>query len=335
MQQQYLLRAVLRPDLLQFVADGTTDGSFTAKDVKRVAYYTFFTPVVAMLTPRRLTAQEARVQLYQNVVAPLFDDYFDHPDLSPALLLQLMYNLSTWQPRSTRERVLMRYMHRILGNVTDGDRFRHAVLTLYDAQMRSLDQQHETLTTEEIRERTYDKGGYSLLLFMSGLTDPLTDTEAEAAYLFGGLIQYADDIFDVWEDAQAGIATLATTATDIPTLRKDYESELARLIKLYKSEKIKTHFIPSKTNSVLEEGVYLQFLNNKTPRSNGNSIAQQSLLLLVRALVALEQLEATQRKHGGAFDLRRYERREVVCDMALWRNNVKMIQYFIRFFSEK
>jgi len=66
------------------------------------------------------------------------------------------------------------------------------------------------LKTSDLEKITAEKGGCSVLLFRCLLLEPISEREQMFWRDFGLLIQLCDDIFDLWHDRRAGIATLAT-----------------------------------------------------------------------------------------------------------------------------
>jgi hypothetical protein len=105
-------------------------------------------------------------------------------------------------------------------------------LTL-EAQQESLQQHHETLCIKKLKNITWAKGGYALLLYRSALNRPISPEEWDAVYQLGGLMQLHNDIFDLYRDLQEGISTLASQTTSVKELSQLYFDEIKKTFDLY------------------------------------------------------------------------------------------------------
>ena len=75
-------------------------------------------------------------------------------------------------------------------------------------QYSSQNHSKKELSLEENEYFTCAKGGYAILLSRFFFKTDISQNEYEALYQFGGLIQLADDIFDISRDLRNGIYTL-------------------------------------------------------------------------------------------------------------------------------
>ena len=114
-------------------------------------------------------------------------------------------------------------------------------------------------------------------------------------------IQSTDDIFDLWFDLQDVTQTLATNATSIIALENDFKTEWQKL-----------------QNAV-----------NQLPVAD---LHKQKFLTLQwfffsRTFVAMEQLKKLT-PNNEAFISKNFSRKQLVCDMEKWNNNIKWVKYF-------
>ena len=157
-------------------------------------------------------------------------------------------------------------------------------------------------TMERLEHTTATKGAHSVLLFRSLLEPPLSEAEAQALWQFGALLQLCDDVFDVWFDHQAGIPTLPLfwlKKNELETLNTFFEQ------KIRETQSAFFHLKISKSRVAWAE---VHFIANITR-------------------VCLQHYRELAKKHGTLpFD----SRKDMVVDMASWKNRLSAILYFIR-----
>lgn len=159
------------------------------------------------------------------------------------------------------------------------------------------------ITQEDLENITAEKGGASVLLFRSVLDHELSMEEAYALSGFGYLIQLSDDIFDLWQDRQAGILTLATyyAAQNAPELLADkFEAQVKAVEKA----------IRQTPYPVVQQETSLQVL----------------LFLVSITRLCLSHYRDLKQQHGT---LPVENRTLMVVDMEKWTNLLRTMGYFI------
>jgi hypothetical protein len=139
-------------------------------------------------------------------------DYGRQADQS-GLALHLLNNVEQNLEQAQTQR-FEAYMERVFKVETDGRQIR----------------QGTQLDSAVLMELTREKGGCSVLMFRMMQQDHLGPAEEKLWYHFGGLIQLADDIFDVWFDHQEGVTTLACTSVtpeQVVQLKHTFEAEVS------------------------------------------------------------------------------------------------------------
>lgn len=300
--QEWLIRTHFLPLLAAYLRD--TDGSFTRADVRRMCYYIRMAPSLsganyATLMNRRMTAAERLQMSRLSAAAPMFDDYFDRQDLSEAQLHEMIAHPEKHRPANTREAVFIHFIRTIKADIADFEAFYRVCTQLFDAQMRAKQQETGGLSRQVVHQLTFDKGGYSTLLFGCLMQHDLPD---HAIYTFGGMVQWVDDVFDVYEDTQAGIQTLATPCPDISELWRAFDHELIETLRLF----------------------WLLDL----PKRQIRRFLDVQLFFFTRTAVCFEQFAALQRQNQGIFSPERYPRKALICDMEKWENILKWWRYF-------
>ena len=119
----------------------------------------------------------------------------------------------------------------------------------------------------------------------------------------GGLMQLGNDIFDVWEDFHSDTKTAATTCVSIEQLWKKFSADLCTLFELAE----KTSYSNEQIN---------RFLNIIS-------------LALARVFVCLDQFEKLENTTNNKFQIEKYSRKQLICDMQKPKNQIKAVRYFI------
>lgn len=305
--QEIYLRKYLYAALQAYLKQ--SDESFKAKDLRRIKYYARFVPAVSgasygVLLNRNLTQKERIAMLFLSAAAPMFDDYFDDTALKEADLREMIAHPETFHAGNRREQVLIYLLQKAKQHITHIDAFMHVCYAVFDAQNEAKKQENGKLSWAEVRKITYDKGGYSTLLFLAVLEDFEMGNKAneEAIYHFGGLVQVIDDMFDIYEDAKIGLQTLATMAQNMEDLRLEFEQSLQKLGQL--------------------------FYGLPLPKRNVKRFLDLQLFFFTRGCVCLEQLVHLQEKTKQSFNAADFTRKELICDMEKWENIRKWIGYF-------
>lgn len=260
---------------------------------------TTFVSWLETLRNQKLNKNQKETALLFCGLTPLFDDLFDDFHYSKEEITLLS------QKKIQRDTLIEKICIGLYENIEQLNG--HLAWTelwqkVLDYQIISQNQKNETTPLSELKEITFGKGGYSLLLYLEAiLPNAYSKAEAEAVFQMGAVIQLTNDIFDVFKDRNEGIFTLATKANDLYELRRYYEAEVNKNITQFKA-------LPY-------------------PKSNINNFLLQYMLIVSRAYVALDQFQALQDRDNGNFNLHQYSRKELICDMELWRNIKQSLKY--------
>ena len=263
---------------------------------------TIFISWMETLHGEKLSKKQTQMALLFCGLTPLFDDLLDEEHYSA----EELYLLSRKQPQrnTLMEKIcvgLFEEMEKLRTDMGWTSRWQEAMTY----QISSQKQFGRQLSNDEIKDITYGKGGYALLLYLDAmLPDGYSKAEGEAIFQMGALIQLTNDIFDIYKDSRAGLSTLATRCTDVQKLSDYYHSEIEKNMQQFRA----LDYSPFHIRKFL-----LQYQ-----------------LLLSRGKVALGQLLALQKKAGGNFNPDRFSRRDLICDMELWRNIRKSLLLTIR-----
>lgn len=249
------------------------------------------------------TNQEAKAGFYLGTATAVYDDLFDHYNFTMDESLEDLAK-GRYKNDNVTERLSKLFYDIILDNLKDRTHFDLYLRKVGLLQEESKKQETDELSETDLRRITYEKGGYSVALSRSILEHEYRHGEDEAIYILGCLIQYTDDVFDIRRDYLGKIATLGTTTQDIRKIRAEYEGLIYKSFEAFK----KLNYPPRKLQ---------QFF-------------MQILIIVSRGMVCLNQLVRVQEKHGGPFQIEKYSRAELVCDMEKPINMFRSFWYCLR-----
>ena len=121
----------------------------------------------------------------------------------------------------------------------------------------------------------------------------------------GGLMQFGNDIFDIYKDCQHKIDTLITTASKVKDVRVAFK------------EMMKSSFATV-------------YSTRHTPKNIRKFLRLFSMSLCARCFVFLDQLEKKE-KQTGQFTPYGYARKDLVCDMEKIKNKWRTIRSYIKY----
>lgn len=175
-----------------------------------------------------------------------------------------------------------------------------------DAQLLSRAQKSGTLDEFELWDVMEKKGSSSVLLGWNVVTKQQGGSAMKrCSHSLGMFAQLLNDLFDVWKDREDGIATVVTDLVEMDQLATAYDRVFEVLVDQIADVKT-TVWAKQKTIGFLVIGYAL-------------------------GRVALRQLIQLQRRNQNRFEVHQFDRSELVCDMALWRNRLAFTWEVLRY----
>ena len=302
----YLLN--LKPILNRYLS--YEDGTILKSDVKRIRYFSVLVPVLigdsfSTLSSQNLTKQNRRRLTLASAITPLFDDYFEQGNLSIARLENLILFPHNFSPINNKDKLIFSIYLELAPLLMNKAKFFEMVKNVFLAQQKAQKQKSKIEISQiELHELTFNKGGGSVLLFNSLIFDENIDLFDDVGYQTGGLIQYADDIFDLWFDWKDGIITLPNNCDTIADLSDDYSKQINKLISL--------------SNTIGVDSMQKR------------KFMEVQLFFLSRAFVGIKQLTEITKTEIGKFNPDNYSRQQLVCDMEKFINIKSWIKEYYR-----
>ncbi|MBK8191759.1 MAG: hypothetical protein IPK76_00560 [Lewinellaceae bacterium] len=269
------------------VLDLPTADTFSSKEKRRLQHYfygtTYLGAVFGLLRGYPRNNREKRLFTNLAALAYYFDDLTDTLRGKEDTGILWQDNPETYGRTADPSGRALHFLHNIYRALPPGDLdgfrdFMHRVFNVETAGRQSGTLRPDV---EELARITAEKGGYSVLLFRRVMSHTLLPAEKEAIFQFGYLVQLCDDIFDLWHDRQAGVATTATFYTEqnnLPALAHIFEAQVETVkrtfskasdrIQLARQAMAAVHFIVSITRVCLQHYADLAKKHGTLPLDN-------------------------------------------------------------------
>jgi len=310
-QKQFIKKNIL-PILNSF--ENSNDGSISKIDIKKVTnYYALGIPgflgaAFGVLRGKALLNTERFTMTYLGGISGLLDDLFDDPHKKWNHLENFILNPDSMMPTNSFETLLLQLYKDGLSKASNPEKLKQKAFEVFQTEKESIFQQEKGISEDKIKELTFSKGGNSFLFYRLCMQHPLNAAEEKLMFQVGGLMQLGNDIFDVWEDSQQQIKTLATCSQDINKLRKTFIEELNLIVEY------------AHATSYHEKNIQ-QFLNF-------------IFLGISRVFVCLDQFKKLQASENSIFQPEEYSRKQLICDMELFKNKKAAIKHYLWLHSQ-
>lgn len=286
------------------------NSSISSSDLEKIKkYYGYSVPAImgegfCMLRGKALNSKERASLSYLASLTGLYDDFFDLLKLPKEQILELTIKPEEATAKSDSEKLFLDFYQSALKYCPSKPALIEKFKGIYEAQVISLEQQEASIDPKRLEEITYTKGGLSLLFYRSVMENPCSPAEEKLLYHLGAMVQLANDIFDVYKDHQDEILTLVTQSEKIQPIRLLYQNLHREFIELL----AKTEF----------------------EQRNKRQFARYLNLILCRAYVCLDFLEKAEKSSQGNFNLEKYSRKQLVCDMEKPENLIMTFRYYFK-----
>lgn len=282
--------------------------SLTEKSKKRIRFYTSQACISASwacaLRGSGLSKEEKRNVIYLGAITPILDDL---TDITKATSSQILDFLDDNGDEENQEKVIARYLHKQLQEMKN-EYFNVVFTEALIAQDTSIKQIEErVLSEEELTQIALDKGGRWTLCYRSSLAPAIKPGEREAFFTLGYIAQQINDMFDIYKDYRNKQQTLFTNSKDINNNYLDFQSKIQQMIS--------------------------QFYQLDYDKKNITKCLAEISAITSRGMVCIHQLLSLQNKNSE-FDITKFSRQQLVCDMEKLSNVLKSLMYSFRFYDQ-
>lgn len=289
----------------------TADGSLDENDLKKITgYYGLAVPAIlgeafCALRNEAMTDKERMASTSQGAMTGLGDDFFDKQRLSEQGVKDFIEMPEKFSGNSASEKLFLSFYKTALANAPAPGLMKDQLYKVFHAQLLSKQQDRPGLSQEVIKDITIRKGAESLLYYRTAFEHPIQKAEEKMLYSLGGLMQLSNDIFDVYNDHQSGVNTMITTATKIKDLRLQY-------------------------TALLQIGKDAAFKSGYSKKNVRKFLGMLYIGIFSRCYVCLDQMQKIEKRTAGIFDLTKYSRRDLICDMDTFMNKMSSLKYHLK-----
>jgi hypothetical protein len=275
-------------------------------DKKKINFFALFIPAMlgkgfAILNEKKMTTHQRKTMMLISAATPLFDDFFDDENLSIQHLKNIFIQRKDFIPTNNKEKLFFEFWIKIYDKSNQQEKLINLSLAIIDAQIKGLQQITMPLQYHEIKEISFAKCSQSTLLFWFLMNDNATIEQLEVVERLGRLIQFSDDVLDMWFDLQTKTKTVATNCITITQLKNDWMQEW----QLFEAAVNKLSII----------------------KKNKTTFIQLQYFLLSVTEIAFMQLENLP--HATThFVVSNFNRKQLVCDMELGKNRWRWLKNF-------
>lgn len=273
-----------------------TDGSLDTDDLKKInQYYGLAVPAIlgeafCAFRGNPMTLAERWASTSQGAMTGLFDDFFDKDYMSDEAVEKMISHRNDSFIKKSNQQLFDLFYQKALQLAPDKKLMQECLMEVYKAQVASKKQTGNFISKDDLTELTYHKGGSSVVFYRSAFSPAASGKEIKLLYNLGGLMQLSNDIFDIYKDREANIKTLVTETKNIKDIRDLFKTRLHEY--------------------------YLQAFETGYPNKNVRIFLNIiSIGIFSRCFVCLGQLENNQRTTNHVFDVNKYSRKQLICDM--------------------
>jgi hypothetical protein len=276
------------------------DERLASGEKRRLKHYyygtTYLAALFGSLHGRQRNPAERHLFLHLSALACFFDD------LSENIRPEKVHSPEHYGHRADPRGLALHWLEVLRRDLPEHMRtdFEHHLSDVFEAEGHSV----FTEDPEKLRAVMARKGSASVLLFRCLIEKKISAEENLILVNFGALIQFCDDIFDIWFDHAAGHPTLARwycVANDLKTLHQEFENQANNTFEALKKG------APALPGSTTEARAIVQFL-----------------VAITR--LCLWHYGNLQKKHGT---LLLDNRAAMVLDMEKWPNRLRAAAYLI------
>ncbi len=258
---------------------------------KRIASYTNQIAITnhwfSLLRNKKPDKSEIENALYLGALTPIVDDLMDGGNITYEELKSSVLH--------TPEQVMFAFLFGKTQHFLNGNYYWERSIVAQNESLKQL--RNAPLPLEELKQISFDKGGFFTLLYRVVLHHRLIDREEEALFTLGSMLQLLNDLFDIYKDNKNSAQTIATSTRDINLVKREL--------------------------TLLEDKFCKQYLALAYPPEAKRKSLSSILSIVARGHVALEYYKSLQ-GNKPQLDIERYSRKELVVDMEKPINILKL-----------
>lgn len=304
-KQQLYIKTFLNPYLDELQKKYA--GAFEDEQLKKIRqYYGLFIPTILCANYKQLydqpytDAERKRATLF-GILTPVGDDLFDIDKLSVAAINQITYRPDSYEAKTFSARIAKEIQSFMLRDVPYQKEYLQAATNVFEIQLETIKQTNPDISDEELERITFAKGGYSVIIYHQIMEKPADDAMWKVLFYVGSLMQFGNDLFDMFKDLRDGIITLPDRCADYTRLRHLFLSRVQECNRLI-------HALP-----------YRQ------PKKEEFAIAMHAIIS--RSMVVIDKMIGLEKQLGKPLNYKTLTRKQLICDMEKPKNILKWLYY--------
>ena len=268
-------------------------------------YYPLFNHVVncenyLTIKGRGLSRVESERLGYTSVCATLYDDLIDEEKFSAKKLVEVFEKRIPESERTPKIQVIITMDDELKKIFTPTLFYNESLKLAIDWQIKSAKQLDEKITLEEILYLSDVKCGNSSLLWASVLDEEWTEEEKRFIYQSGFVGQLVNDAYDARKDILDGGYTYIRKTESLAQAKEIFLDACCTL------------------NQTI--------MACNAPKKNKLKTIRRMACIHAFGLVALEHLQAIDKKYPRPIDWENVQRSDLVTDMDFWNNRLRIFK---------
>ena len=282
------------------------NGKFTNSLIYKTSRYEAVQQIVindafANLVGRKLNNIEIKANKLFFIITFLYDDIMDQKILSEDELNKLLDNPLDNPHDIFEAKVLVDIHLQLLKLTKRPEKYKTVLVAIHKAQKDSLAQFNNHILDSELLDITLRKGGYSFLMCSLYIDLPISAQMDRCWYQIGAIMQFIDDMYDIYNDIDEGIQTFPNTTIEYTILENTFNDILNQL---KASIKELPFGLKKKKNLLIQLSIIPAFGN-----------------------LALANLKKLQDENGKFKSFKEYPRKSLIIDMEKLGNISSLIGY--------
>lgn len=303
-QQQYI-NTFLNPYLEEL--QKKYSGTFNEEQLKKIRqYYGLFIPTILCSSYKHLynenysEAERKRATLF-GILTPVGDDLFDIDKLNVTAINEITYHPENYDAQTFSAHIAKEIQSFMLNDVPNKKEYLEAAENVFEIQLETIRQTDPSINDKELERITFAKGGYSVIIYHQIMEKPASEAMWKVLFYVGSLMQFGNDLFDMFKDLRDGIITLPDRCGDYMKLKVSFMLRVKDCNRLI-------YALPY-------------------PRRKKEEFAVAMHLVISRALVVIDKMIRLEQQLGKPLNYKTMSRKQLVCDMEKPKNILKWLYY--------
>ncbi|MCW3108216.1 MAG: hypothetical protein JWQ09_2722 [Segetibacter sp.] len=282
-------------------------GTFQDEQLKKIRqYYGLFIPTVLCSSYKHLynepyTEVERKRATLFGILTPVGDDLFDIDKLDVEAINEITYHPENYEAKTFSAHIAKEIQSFMLKDVPYKKDYLEAAKNVFEIQLETIKQTNPAIHDEELARITYAKGGYSVIIYHQIMEKPASEAMWKVLFYVGSLMQFGNDLFDMFKDLRDGIITLPDRCTDYTQLRQLFMSRVKECNRLI-------YALPYKHHKKEEFAVAMH-------------------LIISRSIVVIDKMIGLEKQLGKPLNYKKLNRKQLICDMEKTKNILKWLYY--------